>query len=392
MVVRRDPRRAVPAAPHRGRRRGRRRSSGSTRRRSSRSARRPTSPGGPVWPGGLGVHDDGSLHVVFGNHAHRLDPDLDVLASRRRCPATGPYNSFVPLPDGHLVTKDFGGSLPGRARRRRRPRAVRAASSSSPTTLDDRGPARCCPEPSIARLSADGDDVYVVGDTSLLRVRWDGTALDARRRLRAPATARSRARPTAGTASSPPARRGSSTTATAASATTARSAATGVSTAPLHLVRVDLATGEVAMAEVCGQPGGLVANPPVVDERRRHRRRLRQRQRRAGRLRPRRRSRPRWRARPGPRQPPAALRGHRRARHRQTARRRRRPRHRHRRRAARADTGSRSSPSCSRCPGFDRDFYVCSLHHPHPHQHRLTPVPIPPPAVSSVARVETQGA
>jgi hypothetical protein len=33
-------------------------------------------------------------------------------------------------------------------------------------------------------------------------------------------------------------------------------------------VRVDLATGGVTMAEVCGRPGGLNANPPVVDERR----------------------------------------------------------------------------------------------------------------------------
>jgi hypothetical protein len=40
----------------------------------------------------------------------------------------------------------------------------------------------------------------------------------------------------------------------------------GLSTAPLHLVRVDLATSRVAMVEVCGLPGGLVANPPVVDE------------------------------------------------------------------------------------------------------------------------------
>jgi hypothetical protein len=40
----------------------------------------------------------------------------------------------------------------------------------------------------------------------------------------------------------------------------------GVSTAPLHLVRVDLATSDVHMVEVSGLPGGLVANPPVVDE------------------------------------------------------------------------------------------------------------------------------
>jgi hypothetical protein len=38
-----------------------------------------------------------------------------------------------------------------------------------------------------------------------------------------------------------------------------------VSTAPLHLVRVDLETAEVEFAEVCGLAGGLVANPPVVN-------------------------------------------------------------------------------------------------------------------------------
>ena len=69
-------------------------------------------PGGPTWPGGIAAHADGSLHVVFGNHAHRLDADLAVLASRE-LPRRRPYNSFVILPDGHLVTKDFGGVLPG---------------------------------------------------------------------------------------------------------------------------------------------------------------------------------------------------------------------------------------------------------------------------------------
>ena len=68
--------------------------------------------GGPVWPGGLGVHDNGAVYVVFGNHAHRLDTDLRVVATRE-LPRERPYNSFVPLADGHLVTKDFGGSRPG---------------------------------------------------------------------------------------------------------------------------------------------------------------------------------------------------------------------------------------------------------------------------------------
>ena len=67
---------------------------------------------GPTWPGGLAAHANGSLHVVFGNHAHRLAPDLTLLASRE-LPRRVPYNSFVVVPDGHLVTKDFGGLLPG---------------------------------------------------------------------------------------------------------------------------------------------------------------------------------------------------------------------------------------------------------------------------------------
>ena len=44
-------------------------------------------PGGPTWPGGIAAHANGSLYVVFGNHAHRLGPDLAVLASRERCRA-----------------------------------------------------------------------------------------------------------------------------------------------------------------------------------------------------------------------------------------------------------------------------------------------------------------
>lgn len=43
----------------------------------------------------------------------------------------------------------------------------------------------------------------------------------------------------------------------------------GISPSPLHLVRVDLADGAVGLTEICGQPNGLVANPPLVDEDRR---------------------------------------------------------------------------------------------------------------------------
>lgn len=221
-------------------------------------------PGGPVWPGGIGVAPDGSVHVVFGNHAHRLDRDLRVLASRR-LPRDRPYNSFVPLPDGHLVTKDFGGSRPGRAV---------AAAEREPCELVVLEPdtleivARLVlPEASIARLSADGATVYVVGDTSLLRARWDGVALTLDDAFAAPyRTIEGQTYGwdcvlAAGCAWFLDDGDGSERF-------DGSLRGHGRSTAPLHLVRVTLSTGTVSMVEVCGRPGGLIANPPVVDERR----------------------------------------------------------------------------------------------------------------------------
>src|ERR1700687_2148893 len=66
----------------------------------------PTGPGPALDPGGIAAHANGSLYVVFGNHAHRLAPDLGVGTSVE-LPRRRPYNSFVIMPDGHLVTKDF---------------------------------------------------------------------------------------------------------------------------------------------------------------------------------------------------------------------------------------------------------------------------------------------
>jgi hypothetical protein len=218
--------------------------------------------GGPVWPGGLGVAGDGSVHLVFGNHAHRLDgSSLDVVASRE-LPREQPYNSFVTLPDGHLATKDFGGSRPGVhvAAGDRQPCELVVLEPQSLAIVDR----LTTPEASIARLSADGADVYVVGDTSLLRARWDGRGL----RLDDSFAARYRTLDgqtygwdcvlAGGFAWFLDNGEGSEQY-----SGTLRGH--GVSTAPLHLVRVDLASGVVEMVEVCGKPGGLVANPPVVD-------------------------------------------------------------------------------------------------------------------------------
>ena len=192
-------------------------------------------PGGPTWPGGLAAHADGDLYVVFGAHAHRLSPTLETMASTR-LPRQRPYNSFVVLPDGSLATKDFAGTRPGGA-----------ANDGYP-----------------ARLSADGSTVYAVCDRTLRRLVWDGERLE----LDDGFAPEYRTLPgqsygwdavlDGGAAWFLDDGEGSERFAGSFSGV-------GTNECPLHLVRVDLATGEVSTAEVCGRPGGLIANPPAID-------------------------------------------------------------------------------------------------------------------------------
>lgn len=228
--------------------------------------RSPDLPGGPTWPGGLACHADGSLHVVFGRHAHRLRADDLTVEASRELPRNRPYNSFVTLPDGHLVTKDFGGELPA---------GVTDADPIRPAELVVLDPGtlelvarRELPEPSVARLSADGTDVYAVGDTTLWRLHWDGRALTVDEGFHP------RYRTLDGqTFGWDAVLVDGSAWFLDDGAGTERYAGSlrgiGPSKAPLHLVRVDLATAEVSLTEVCGLPGGIVANPPVVDPLRR---------------------------------------------------------------------------------------------------------------------------
>ncbi|MDP4835077.1 MAG: hypothetical protein NWR33_04530 [Ilumatobacteraceae bacterium] len=218
--------------------------------------------GGPAWPGGTAVHSNGDIYVVFGNHAHRLNRSLQVVASRE-LPRIRPYNSFVVLPDGHLVTKDFGGSRPGNEMEE--PFAPTQLVVLEPTglnivaTLD-------LPEASIARLSANENDVYVVGTSSLWRVRWDGESLhsDGWR-----AEYRQLQGQTYGwdvVIADTDAWFLDNGESTHKFAGTLRGV--GTATAPLHLVRVNLASGRVSLHEICELAGGVVANPPLVDEQR----------------------------------------------------------------------------------------------------------------------------
>ena len=127
------------------------------------SASSPRLPGGPWWPGGIAAHASGDLHMVFGRWAHRLSPALDVLASHR-LPVPRPHNSFVVLDGGELVTKDC--DAPAGAE----PSTV---SVLDPETLVPVAEPLRLPEPSIARLSSDGDSVIAVGTTTLFRLRFD---------------------------------------------------------------------------------------------------------------------------------------------------------------------------------------------------------------------------
>jgi hypothetical protein len=213
-------------------------------------------PAGPMWPGGLAAHACGDLHVLYGRWVHRLAADdLRVLAAHE-LPGDRPYNSFVVVEDGTLVTKDI------------------AKDGDAPSTLWAIDPlglrplaSLMLPERSIARLSADGSTVYVVGDTHLWRVVWDSTALvldddfAPKYRTLDGQTYGWDCVLALGAAWFLDDGEG-----------TEQYAGTfvgrGSSPSPLHLVRVDLRSGAVAVQEVCGEPNGLIANPPIIDERR----------------------------------------------------------------------------------------------------------------------------
>lgn len=126
-------------------------------------ARSPRLAGGPMWPGGLAVHGNGDLYTVYGRWAHRLDRDCRVKAAQQ-LPINQPHNSFIILPDGMIVTKNLSDKRPARL------------TVLHPETLAIVAELPC-PEPSIARLSADGMQVYVVGTRSIMRCHWDGGTL-----------------------------------------------------------------------------------------------------------------------------------------------------------------------------------------------------------------------
>jgi hypothetical protein len=125
--------------------------------------RSPRLRGGPMWPGGMAVHRNGDLYVVYGRWAHRLNRDCEVL-SGFELPVNEPYNSFVILDNGLIVTKNLSETTPARL------------SVLQPDPLTRACADTLCPEPSVARLSAIGNTVYVVGIRSIRRYQWDAAS------------------------------------------------------------------------------------------------------------------------------------------------------------------------------------------------------------------------
>lgn len=221
-------------------------------------------PAGPMWPGGVVAHADGSLVVTYGRWCHKLGADLSVLA-RHELPRDRPYNSLVVLPDGALVMKDFGidGAMPAEL------------VVLDPATLEPLAAPVAAPEPSIARLSADAEVVYVVGDRSAFRYRWDGAAgaLELDDGWRVPY----RTREGQGYGWDAVLAGGSIWFLDDGEGTEGYLAGggslvgQGVATEPLSLVAAPVVGDGAAPRSVAvsGRPGGIVANPPTVDPDRR---------------------------------------------------------------------------------------------------------------------------
>jgi hypothetical protein len=215
--------------------------------------RSPALAAGPFWPGGMAAHANGSLHTVFGRWCHRLAPDLTILA-RRELPQPRPYNSFVVLADGTLATKDFDRGLDHPAR----------LTLLDPDTLESRCAEVELGEPVIARLSADGNTLYVVGVTTAYRYVWDPD----RGTLERDATwAVPYARPGQSYGWDPVIEGGAVWWLDNGEHTyTTSMLGAGVAPGPVHLVRASVAdAADHERAEVCGAPAGAVTDPPLVD-------------------------------------------------------------------------------------------------------------------------------
>ncbi len=221
-------------------------------------ARSPDLPGGPFWPGGILVHANGYLYVTYGRHCHKLDSGCARVASYE-LPRPHPYNSLLSLSDGNLVMKNF----------------VRDGSSRSyftvldPERLEPVMPEVEIPEGSIARISRDitpdGEFVYVVGDHTVFRYRYERGRLGRDEYWEFMYRSLPDGEQSYGW--DPVIAGGSVWFMDNGDNRYQRGlAGTGVASGPLHLFRVGVDdASDVSMLTPFGLPGGTIVNPPLVD-------------------------------------------------------------------------------------------------------------------------------
>ena len=215
-------------------------------------ARSPRLDGGPIWPGGMAVHRNGDLYIVYGRYIHRLGrADLAVRAVAR-LPVDQPYNSFVILDSGLIVTKNLSA------------RSTAQLCVIDPDDLTMPCPPLDCGEPSVARLSAVGNTIYVVGVRTITRYHWDGTALRRDDSWACPYIGNSQRShgwdAVIGDRHLWLMDNGQHRYRTSM-------VGRGVAQAPNRLIRVALADAEDWQGiDVSGLPGGSITNPPLWDE------------------------------------------------------------------------------------------------------------------------------
>ena len=196
---------------------------------------------------------------MFGQHAHRLSPTLEIEA-HLELPQRAPYNSFVVLRDGTLVTKNFGGARPGMDTHFESDVCELVALHPDDLRILDRYEVG---QGSVARLSAHDQTTYVVGVESFMGIDFvDGAFV--------PTSVKQAPYRTAGEGY------GWDAVIADGSAWFLNNGAgsetfdgslleKGIATAPQQIVRVHLDSYVVEKYEVNDAPGGIVANPPAVD-------------------------------------------------------------------------------------------------------------------------------
>lgn len=221
-------------------------------------ARSPDLPGGPFWPGGILAHGNGFLYVTYGRYCHKLDSGCGLLASRE-LPQAQPYNGLIALSDGVLVMKNF--VRDGRNRSH--------FTLLSPEDLRPVSPEVEVPEGSIARISRDvtgtGEFVYVVGDHTVYRYRYEGATLVRDKEWQF--KYRTLGNDVQSYGWDPVIAAGNAWFLDNGANLFQRSfKGLGASTGPLHLVRVSLTDSmDAELFTPFGAPRGTVVNPPLVD-------------------------------------------------------------------------------------------------------------------------------